>query len=167
MSDVEGYSDGELSDYDGGDDLDDIPEDENRSASVRADDTDDEASGAESAIEEEAQADVIDESVPRYSKEIVVVAPENRITSHILSKFEMTELISIRATQIAEHGKCMVNVEGLDDPIKKAEEELRARKCPLVLRRYLGDMKNPETGEMESYYEFWDPNSMVFSDIFD
>lgn len=113
--------------------------------------------------EEEEEDDVDIKKVSNYNKEIIVVKPENRRTSHILSKYEMTEIVSIRATQISQHNNCMVDTTGLDDPIKMSKLELMSRRCPLVLRRHVGDVVNAKTGEMESYYEWWSPNEMQFA----
>lgn len=122
---------------------------------------------AEQEIEEEyeeEEPDFVDlKKVSNYNKEIIVVKPENRRTSHILSKYEMTELVSIRATQISQFNNCMVDITGLDDPIKMAKREISLRKSPLILRRHVGDLKDPKTGEIQSYYEYWDPNQMQFA----
>jgi DNA-directed RNA polymerase subunit K/omega len=118
----------------------------------------------EGEIEEEYEEDELDlKKVSDYNKEIIVIKPENRRTSHILSKFEMTEIVSIRATQIGQHNNCLVDITGLDDPIKMAKRELMARKSPLIVRRHVGDLLNKEKGIVESFYEFWSPNEMQFS----
>lgn len=101
-----------------------------------------------------------------YSKEIIIVHPDDRITPTVMSKFEMTEHTSIRATLIAQHNDCMVDIGTIDDPIKQAKLELMMRMSPLILRRYVGDRRNPKTGEMQSYYEDWDPNEMTFSVVY-
>jgi DNA-directed RNA polymerase I, II, and III subunit RPABC2 len=97
-----------------------------------------------------------------FIKEIVVVDTENRQTSDVMSKFEMTECVSIRAVQIARFNNCMVDITGLTDPVLMAKRELMMRKVPLTLRRYVGETENSK-GEFESYYEYWNPNEMIFS----
>ncbi len=115
-------------------------------------------------VEEDDVAETLDmKQISDYNKEIIIVKPENRITSSILSRYETTELVSIRATQISQYNNCMVDISGLDDPVKQAQRELMMRMCPLTLRRYIGDSKNTLTGQMESYYEYWDPNTMQFT----
>lgn len=103
--------------------------------------------------------------VSNHNKEIIVIKPENRRTSNVMSKFEMTEHNSIRATQIAQYNNCMVDITGLDDPVKMAKRELMMRKSPLVLRRHVGERKNGK-GEWESFYEYWSPNEMTFSTVY-
>lgn len=122
---------------------------------------DDDAPPADPDFEEED--DSLDlKKVSNYNKEIIVVHPDNRRTSHILSKYEMTEIVSIRATQISQHNNCMVDITGLDDPIKMAKRELMMRKSPLVLRRIVGDRRD-ENGEIRTYCEFWSPSEMQFA----
>jgi len=102
--------------------------------------------------------------VSKNNKEIIIVSDDERITPNILSKYEMTRIISIRATQISEHNNPMIDVSDLTDPIKMAKRELMERKCPLTLRRVIGDRKNVKNGEMETFMEIWHPNEMVFAD---
>ncbi|QYB17505.1 putative DNA-directed RNA polymerases I, II and III [Pacmanvirus S19] len=114
--------------------------------------------------EEEEEPQELDLSeVSSFNKEIIVVKPENRLTSHVMSKFEQTELVSIRAVQISQFNNCLVDITGLDDPILMAKRELMMRKCPLIIRRKVGELKNPKTGKLEEYYEYWSPNEMQFS----
>lgn len=115
-------------------------------------------------LEEDAEEpDHIDVStVSKHNKEIIVVTPGLRRTSSVMSKFEMTENVSIRATEIAQYSNCMVDITGLDDPIKMAKRELMMRMSPLTLRRYVGERKNARGGS-DSYYEMWDPNEMTFA----
>ncbi len=111
-----------------------------------------------------AEEDAAD-SASKFNRVVNIVKPELRRTSSTMSKFEMTEYVSIRATQIAKHNDCMVNVADLDDPIIMAKRELMARECPLVLRRYVGELSNAR-GEMEEYYELWRPAEMVFATVY-
>lgn len=110
---------------------------------------------------EETMAD----SASKFNRVVNIVRPELRRTSSTMSKFEMTEYVSIRATQIAKHNDCMVKVDDLDDPILMAKRELMARECPLVLRRHVGERRNPR-GEIEEYYELWRPAEMVFAVVY-
>jgi len=103
----------------------------------------------------------IDNSV--YSKEIIVVKDENKITSHILNNFEMTEIVSIRATQIKNHNNCMVPVDDLDDPVKMAKRELMMRKTPLKLKRNVGYRYVPAKDAYMMHCEVWNPRDMEFS----
>lgn len=124
-------------------------------------------SDTESDSTSEIEDDILDVAdVSKYNREIIIVKPENRRTSQVLSKYEMTEIISIRSTQISQHSNCMVDITGLDDPIKMAKRELMARKCPLIVRRFVGCKKNVKTGVVEDYYEYWSPSEMQFSTVY-
>ena len=91
--------------------------------------------------EEEDDVEIVEEinEVPRtpvkFHKTIIIVKPENRKSSNIMNRFEMCDVISIRAQQISKDNKYMIDVTDLDDPIRIAKRELMQRKCPLVLRR--------------------------------
>jgi DNA-directed RNA polymerase subunit K/omega len=115
--------------------------------------------------EDNEEGDVIDvgykSELTKFSKEIIIIKEEDKKFSNILNRFEMAEIISIRATQIKDYNNCMVDITGLDDPIKMAKRELMMRMTPLILRRYVG--KKIVKGVSHEYYEFWDPKEMVFS----
>jgi len=102
-------------------------------------------------------------SIPSYTSEVIVVKPEKRWTSHILSKSEMTEIVSIRIAQIAQSGQAMVEIGDLDDPAKIAKKELMMRRCPLILRREVGSIYNAENNTLTTKIETWNPNEMQFS----
>jgi DNA-directed RNA polymerase subunit K/omega len=130
----------------------------NESSSVDDDIDDDELSDGEPAdVKNSVRV------MPDHVQEIIVIRPEERITSNVMSKYEMTEVVSQRATQIAMYNNCMVDITGLTDPIKMAKRELKMRMCPETLRRQVGELKDPKTGEVKVYYEMWCPNSMTFS----
>jgi DNA-directed RNA polymerase subunit K/omega len=92
------------------------------------------------------ELDKDDESKIQY-----IVNNSNRITSNILTIYEFTELIGIRATQISQGSPIFTDVTGLTDPMKMAKKEILDNKCPLSIKRYIGLDR----------YELWDPNIMV------
>ncbi len=170
MSSDENYSldsdDGFDDDIYGGDDDDKLDQLMEKEKGVD-DSSDTESSASEHIVDDEVdEPDSIDiKGISDHNKVIVIVKPENRRTSSFMSKFEQTEHISIRATQIAQHNNCMVDITGLDDPIKMAKRELMMRMSPLVIERHVGEMRN-KNGEIESYYEHWSPNEMSFSTVY-
>jgi len=93
--------------------------------------------------------------------DVIVIKPEDRRTSHVLSKFEITSIISTRATQIAKYNNPMIAIGNLDDPAKIARAELEQRKVPLVLRRQVGEVKAGK--KVIKYFELWNPNEMTFT----
>ena len=78
---------------------------------------------------------------------------KDRRTSRFLTKFERARVIGERAIQISNNSDVYVDVpEGMWDPLKIAEKELKERKIPFVIRRYLPN------GE----YEDWEVNDLIF-----
>jgi DNA-directed RNA polymerase subunit K/omega len=84
------------------------------------------------------------------SKHEIIIKPENRITSNIISMYEYIELISIRATQISNGSFIFTSVKGINDPLQMAEKEVFDNRCPLYIKRHIGMNK----------YELWSPNVM-------
>ncbi len=83
-------------------------------------------------------------------KEEIIVKEEDRITSDVLSKYEIVELISIRSTQISKGDMPFTDVSGLRDPISMAKKEIYDNRCPLLVKRHIGN----------NMYEYWNPNNM-------
>lgn len=48
-------------------------------------------------------------------------------------------MLGTRALQISMNAPVMVDIAGEVDPLKIAMKELRARKIPMIIRRYLPD----------------------------
>ncbi|PAA61072.1 hypothetical protein BOX15_Mlig032261g4, partial [Macrostomum lignano] len=67
------------------------------------------------------------------------VAPHERVTSIYMTKYERARVLGARAQQISLCAPVMVELEGETDPLKIAEKELKARKIPFIIRRYLPD----------------------------
>ena len=65
--------------------------------------------------------------------------PQERITTQYLTKYERARVLGTRALQISMNAPVMVDLEGETDPLKIAQKELRERKIPIVIRRYLPD----------------------------
>jgi len=62
-----------------------------------------------------------------------------RITTKYLTKYEKARVLGTRALQISMNAPVMVDLDGETDPLKIAEKELRERKIPIIIRRYLPD----------------------------
>lgn len=62
-----------------------------------------------------------------------------RITTQFLTKYERARVLGTRALQISMNAPVMVDLEGETDPLKIAMKELRERKIPIIIRRYLPD----------------------------
>ncbi len=121
-------------------------------------DADERATDADS--EEGTSSIVIKNAAPEYEK-LIYVVPEH-VTSDLLSKFEMTNLVTTRISQIALYHNCFVDTQGLTSATEMAKRELMMRKNPLMVRRYVGDRVLAD-GHLQKCYDDRDPNVMIFT----
>ena len=87
---------------------------------------------------------------PVLFKEKKIVHPDNRKCSELMTKYEYTNVISTRARQIELGAIPYTDVEGIEDNVKKAEKEVRDKKCPLSIIRDINEFLS----------EKWDVNEM-------
>jgi len=64
---------------------------------------------------------------------------KERITTRYMTKYERARILGTRALQISLGAPIMVELEGETDPLQIAMKELRERKIPLIIRRFLPD----------------------------
>lgn len=62
-----------------------------------------------------------------------------KITTRYLTKYERARLLGTRALQLSMNAPPLVELDGETDPLAIAAKELRERKLPLIVRRYLPD----------------------------
>ena len=80
------------------------------------------------------------------------IIPNNmRKTSNKLLKPEKTELIGIRAEQIAKGAEPTIDIGNLSDPINIAKLEMKMKKFPLNIVRSLNGF----------LFEEWSPNEVI------
>jgi len=79
-------------------------------------------------------ADVGDES-----QSSGIVSKADRITTRYMTKYERARVLGTRALQISMNAPVMVDLAGETDPLKIATKELREKKIPMIIRRYLPD----------------------------
>ena len=87
--------------------------------------------GGNDAADEDNKLQVLDESHK--------LPNSNRITTRYMTKYERARVLGTRALQISMNAPVMVDIEGETDPLKIAMKELRERKIPIIIRRYLPD----------------------------
>lgn len=102
-------------------------------------------------LNQKNKVNFIDNELENDSKIQFITKNDDKITSNILTIYEITELIGIRATQISNGAPVFTDIEYLNDPIEMAKKEIINNKCPLYVKRYIGLDK----------YELWDPNTMI------
>ncbi|CBY11850.1 unnamed protein product [Oikopleura dioica] len=67
------------------------------------------------------------------------VSKEDRITTPFMTKYERARILGTRALQIAMNAPVMVELRGETDPLAIALKELKVKKIPIIVRRYLPD----------------------------
>ncbi|KAL2213272.1 RNA polymerase Rpb6 [Sarocladium strictum] len=67
------------------------------------------------------------------------IPDDERATTPMMTKYELARVIGTRALQISLNAPVLVDLEGLTDPILIARKELKEKKLPLIVRRYLPD----------------------------
>ncbi len=142
-SDVEPVDDYESADdaQSAGSDVDADAADSESAADSDADDT----AGLPAVEADASSADVL---------EVIVVNPEDRITSDVMTLAEITHVIGTRATQIDNGGPVFIDIPGVSDAETMAREELIKRMCPLKIVRVLYQKDG------KKICEEWDVNEM-------
>ncbi|KAK4547214.1 subunit common to RNA polymerases I, II, and III [Oleoguttula mirabilis] len=79
------------------------------------------------------------------------IAADKRTTTPYMTKYERARVLGTRALQISLNAPVLVDVEGETDPLAIAIKELREKKVPLVVRRYLPD----------GWYEDWTCEELI------
>ncbi|KAK4565375.1 subunit common to RNA polymerases I, II, and III [Recurvomyces mirabilis] len=79
------------------------------------------------------------------------IPAEKRTTTPYMTKYERARVLGTRALQISMNAPVLVDVEGETDPLQIAIKELREKKVPLVVRRYLPD----------GWYEDWTCEELI------
>lgn len=82
------------------------------------------------------------------------VPKHKRITTKYMTKYERARVLGTRALQIAMCAPIMVELEGETDPLQIAMKELKQRKIPIIIRRYLPDHS----------YEDWSIDELIIID---
>merc|ERR1712032_752728 len=104
--------------------------------------------------DEREQDTVVDIDAPEDGEEGGSVPKEQRITTPYMTKFERARILGTRALQISMNAPVMVELEGETDPLQIALKELRARKIPITVRRFLPD----------GSYEDWNVDELIIPD---
>ncbi|CAF1152579.1 unnamed protein product [Rotaria sordida] len=80
--------------------------------------------------------------------------PSKRITTPYMTKYERARVLGTRALQIAMCAPLMVEPDGETDPLQIAMRELKEKKIPMIIRRYLPD----------GSYEDWSIEELILTD---
>ena len=80
--------------------------------------------------------------------------PSKRITTPYMTKYERARVLGTRALQIAMCAPLMVEPDGETDPLQIAMRELKEKKIPMIIRRYLPD----------GSFEDWSIDELIITD---
>ncbi|KAL5765129.1 hypothetical protein ACOSP7_017439 [Xanthoceras sorbifolium] len=109
--------------------------------------------GAEEDVDNTNNEDVAGEPVEAEENEEQEKKEATRKTSKFMTKYERARILGTRALQISMNAPVMVELEGETDPLEIAMKELRERKIPFTIRRYLPDGSYEEWGVDELIVE--------------
>ncbi|KAF8413106.1 hypothetical protein HHK36_001082 [Tetracentron sinense] len=111
--------------------------------------------GAEEDVDNNNNEDVLDPLLAEAEeKEGQEPVERPRKTSKYMTKYERARILGTRALQISMNAPVMVELEGETDPLEIAMKELRERKIPFTIRRYLPD----------GSYEDWGVDELIVED---
>jgi DNA-directed RNA polymerase I, II, and III subunit RPABC2 len=105
-------------------------------------DADDGADGDATVIESDEHGAA--GAVPRHE----------RTTTPYMTKYERARVLGTRALQISMNAPVLVQLDGETDPLEIAGKELREKRVPFVVRRYLPD----------GSYEDWPVDDLIVHD---
>jgi len=100
-------------------------------------------------IEQEEQVEFVDAANAEEPHQA-----QKRTTTNYMTKYERARILGTRALQIAMGAPVMVELEGETDPLQIAIKEFKARKIPIIIRRYLPD----------GSYEDWGMDELIITD---
>lgn len=112
-------------------------------------------------VDEEDNIDDINQEEEADNIEIIAqgsagggVPKSKRITTKYMTKYERARVLGTRALQIAMCAPIMVELEGETDPLQIAMKELKQKKIPIIIRRFLPDHS----------YEDWSIDELIIVD---
>ncbi|KAI7885858.1 RNA polymerase Rpb6 [Lichtheimia hyalospora FSU 10163] len=76
---------------------------------------------------------------------------KEKTTTPYMTKYERARVLGTRALQISLNAPVMVELDGESDPLVIAMKELKEKKIPLIVRRFLPD----------DTYEDWHVNELI------
>ena len=108
--------------------------------------------GLDIKLEHQSQAEILTSSILDNDYRTILAGydPTKNKSRPIITIYERTLLIGKRATQIAYGANPLIEVHPGMTEIGIAEEELKQRKIPLIIKRTIGD-----------HTEYWRPSDMI------
>ena len=85
------------------------------------------------------------------NKTINKLCENEKKTSPLITKYEYSNIISIRMTQLADGAVCFIDDEGFDNIEEIVHEEIKQSKLPFIIERKMPNAKS----------EFWKLSDMI------
>jgi len=114
-----------------------------------------------------AESEIVMENDMTNSTYVIVVKPEDRMGSDMMSVYELTSFISTRAEMIDKYGIAFVDITpDMHRAVDVAKAELEQKKCPLKTKRFAGWVNATIEGKTGLYksYEYWHANELGIPD---
>ncbi|KAI8379629.1 DNA-directed RNA polymerases I, II, and III subunit RPABC2-like protein [Radiomyces spectabilis] len=80
-----------------------------------------------------------------------LVERKEKVTTPYMTKYERARILGTRALQISLNAPVLVELDGESDPLVIAMKELREKKVPLIVRRFMPD----------GTYEDWNVKDLI------
>jgi len=96
------------------------------------------------------------------NNDLVISKPEDRITSNIMTIYEFSYILAIRARHIDDGGPVYVNVEGLTTTRAMAMREIIQKKSPLSILRKLSKNR----AEIWNVNDLTIPSGQKFNEVY-
>eukprot|EP00188_Purpureofilum_apyrenoidigerum_P006316 Plantae.Rhodophyta-Purpureofilum_apyrenoidigerum.ctg9580.p1 GENE.Plantae.Rhodophyta-Purpureofilum_apyrenoidigerum.ctg9580~~Plantae.Rhodophyta-Purpureofilum_apyrenoidigerum.ctg9580.p1 ORF type:complete len:130 (-),score=26.09 Plantae.Rhodophyta-Purpureofilum_apyrenoidigerum.ctg9580:627-1016(-) len=113
----------------------------------------DDASAGDISDAEQGEPTEVQEGVEGAESSNKAVPKEERITTKYLTKYERARILGTRALQISMGAPVMVELGGESDPLLIAQKELKEKKIPITIRRFLPDGSYEDWNVDELYIE--------------
>lgn len=104
--------------------------------------------------EGEEAVDPMDQDAAEIIDQPAQPSDKPRITTRYMTKYERARILGTRALQISMNAPVMVELSGETDPLEIAMKELREKKIPFTVRRYLPD----------GSFEDWSVEELILSE---
>jgi len=108
----------------------------------------------EEELPEGEDGDAMDQDPTEILDQQTQPSDRPRITTRYMTKYERARILGTRALQISMNAPVMVELNGESDPLEIAMKELREKKIPFTVRRYLPD----------GSYEDWSVEELILSE---
>ena len=83
--------------------------------------------------------DILEEAAPDEDEAKPTKPNAVRVTTRYMTKYEKARVLGTRALQISMNAPVLVQLDGETDPLEIAGKELREKRIPFTVRRYLPD----------------------------